>query len=151
MKSLKISKAKPNPLGKDWYEVDIPAAQLAAEWVEFKNEGNESFNLSNIGLYHKTRSGEFKLVYLFNRVLGVGLTIRVHSGGGPESVLRPIDKEGAEINVFTGNTYVWNNDIGDEPGLWNRSNSVWVDSTYYDPYPPEGAILFRLGGKLVRR
>ena len=42
-----IIKAKPNPAGKDRVSGITPKKQLAAEWVDFKNIGDESFGLQS--------------------------------------------------------------------------------------------------------
>ena len=52
MKKLRISQIKPNPLGKDRLGNVVPASQLAGEWVDFKNAGDESYPMDNISLQH---------------------------------------------------------------------------------------------------
>lgn len=155
MKALKITQAKPNPTGKDWFPGDIPSRQLAGEWVDFKNVGNESFSLRNIALYHVAyqlgcTSGKWKKVEGFKGVLDVGGIVRVHSGGRiPLEQLDPVDVRGADYHIFTGDSYIWNNDCGDKPSLYDLIRKKWIDKTFYDPNPPEGEILIRVGNKLV--
>ena len=153
MKHLKITKAKPNPVGKDRFPGDIPAAQLGAEWVEFENDGDEPFILNNVAeLNHwaYTSVGErWEPIITFDLVLGVGESARVHSGAGPLELLRSEDILGADYHFFTGKGYVWNNDRMDKPALWNLEASEWIDTTFYDAYPPEGTVLRRVGDKLI--
>ena len=85
----------------------------------------------------------------FKGSLQPGKTVRVHSGSGPDSVIREEDRKGADIHVFTDRDYVWNNKEGDTPALYNPVTHVTLDSASYDPNPPEGEVLFRSSGKLV--
>ncbi|HXG50824.1 MAG TPA: hypothetical protein VNN77_05375 [candidate division Zixibacteria bacterium] len=153
MRSLQVIRAKPNPTGKDRHGPYIPPKQLAAEWVDFKNDGTETFPLSGISLQHIAyqpgcRNGKWDKVMGFQGDLGVGQVIRVHSGGEiPLSQMNAEDAQGADFHLFTGKNYIWNNDCGDSAGLWN--GNAWVDKASYDPHPPEGRILRRVGNKLV--
>lgn len=155
MRALKIAQAKPNPTGKDWFPGDIPSRQLAGEWVDFKNVGNESFSLRNVALYHVAYqpgciNGKWEKVEGFKGILGVNEVVRVHSGGRVSlSELDPIDVQGADYHLFTGISYIWNNDCKDKPSLYSLVNEKWIDQTFYDPNPPEGEILVRVGDKLV--
>ena len=85
----------------------------------------------------------------FKGTLQPGKTVRVHSGSGPDSVIRDEDRRGADIHLFTDKDYVWNNKEGDTPALYNPVTKVTLDSASYDPNPPEGEVLVRSGGKLV--
>ncbi len=153
MKSLQVIKAKPNPRGKDRYGSFTPPAQLAAEWVDFKNNDTEIFPLSHISMHHIAyqpgcSNGKWDKVMGFQGDLNPGLTVRVHSGGKiPLSDMNAEDAQGADFHLFTGMNYIWNNDCGDAAGLWDGNN--WEDKASYDPYPPEGRILRRVGDKLV--
>lgn len=152
MKSLRVIRAKPNPAGKDRSRYSIPPAQLAAEWVDFQNNGTEGFPLTGVSLEHMAyqpgcRDGTWQTVMTFQGELAVGKIIRVHSGNGPFTVMHVEDAFGADYHLFTGGNYVWNNDCGDRAGLWN--GTTWIDLASYDPYPPEGVILHRVGDKLV--
>jgi len=155
MKSLRVIKAKPNPRGKDRNGTFTPPKQLAAEWVDFWNNGDESYPLEIISLQHiafqpSCRDGRWEQVMSFKGSLLSGQVVRVHSGGHlPLSEMYPEDAVGADFHLFTGRNYIWNNDCGDAAGLWN--GIIWVDKASYDPYPPEGVILVREGDKLVAR
>src|SRR5207249_1698342 len=115
-----------------------PRKQLAAEWVDFKNIGDESYSLDNITLQHIAyqpgcRDGKWKLVMSFRGSLKVGEVVRVHSGDQlPLSEMYPEDVQGAHHHLFTGGNYIWNNDCGDTAGLWN--GVIWADKASYDPY-----------------
>lgn len=153
--SLLITKAKPNPYGKDRVGRTLtPEAQLAGEWIDFKNISSAPVNLGNIRLYHKAYLNggdwEWELVTDFTGVLPVGEIIRVHSGGFlPTSQMNPVDQAGVDHYVFSGKNYVWNNSKTDSPYLWNQSEKKSVDITEYDAYPTEGRILNRMGDKLI--
>ncbi|BFU94368.1 MAG: hypothetical protein NTNFB02_10900 [Nitrospira sp.] len=153
MKVLRVTKAKPNPSGKDRIGAFTPKRQLAAEWVDFKNVGDEAYSLNGISLQHiayqdRCRDGKWAAVMSFKGVLQAGLVVRIHSGDElPLSEMYPEDAAGADIHLFTGRNYVWNNDCGDTAGLWD--GKVWIDAASYDPYPVEGKILVRQGDKLI--
>ena len=157
MTQLTITQAKPNPTGKDRLGNLIPSSQLVGEWVDFKNTGDESYPLSNIKLQHiaytiSDPNGVWDKVMGFSGNLGVGQVVRVHSGGeGPLESLSPEDFIGADYHLFTGNSYVWNNDKGDSPRLVLKQNgqTYEVDKASYSTYPTEGKILKRLGNHLV--
>lgn len=153
MKLLRITQAKPNPLGKDRIGSLAPKKQLAAEWVDFKNIGDEPHPLDSITLHHIAyqagcRDGKWQQAMSFRGTLQPGEIVRVHSGEIlPLSEMYQEDVTGAHYHLFTGKGYIWNNDCGDTAGLWN--GVIWVDAASYEPYPPEGRILVRQGDKLV--
>lgn len=153
MKSLRVVKAKPNPVGKDRRRGFTPAAQLAAEWVDYSNDGTENYTLDGVSLQHVAyqpgcRDPKWQWVMPFTGVLQPGRIVRVHSGQKISlSEMHPEDARGADFHLFTGRDYIWNNDCGDSVGLWN--GTIWVDKAFYDPYPPDGAVLHRQGDKLV--
>lgn len=152
--SLHINRIKPNPTGKDRNPSgQASAAQLAAEWVDFQNTGKTPVNLTTVELRHVAyRAGQspaWEKVMSFSGSLQPGKTVRVHSGSGPESILREEDRYGADHHLFTGKNYVWNNREGDRPTLHNKVTQVTVDTASYDPNPPEGEVLIRVGNKLV--
>jgi len=156
MSKLMVSKAKPNPSGKDrTRHGGASSAQLAGEWCDIKNVSDVRVSLNGVDLYHHAYSRDGKWEYelvvaLPNEVLGIGETLRVHSGSGPYAVVREEDKVGAHMNIFTGrDNYVWNNDHGDEALLWYRPEKQRLDAASYDPNPPEGVVLVRVGDKLV--
>jgi len=157
MKKLTITQAKPNPSGKDRLGSVVPSSQLAGEWVDFKNTGNESYSLDNIKLHHVayTRQypdGVWEEVMGFFGNLSTGEVVRVHSGGGiPLNTLLPDDFIGADYHLFTGDNYIWNNDKSDSPRLILKQNgqTLEIDKTSYSAYPTEGKILRRVGNQLV--
>lgn len=154
MKTIQTSQLKPNPAGKDRTKTGASESQLAAEWVDIKNTGRSSVDLTGVSLYHKAfkRDGsyEWELVVQLSGVLAASQVLRVHSGKGPFSVVRAEDKVGSDFYMFTGESrYVWNNDYGDSSLLWQPSTKVTIDEASYDAYPPEGVILQRVGSKLV--
>lgn len=160
MKVLLITQAKPNPSGKDKFGPMVPFSQLAGEWVDFKNSGDEPYSLAGIELQHAAYTpsypnGVWEKVYTFGRadLLGVGMVIRIHSGGRIlQELLAPIDLLGADHHLFSGKGYVWNNDKNDFPRLVKISgvNQITeIDKVKYWAYPPEGKILKRLGTMLT--
>jgi hypothetical protein len=151
---LYITRIKPNPAGKDrGPHGQTSAAQLAAEWVDFQNNGSAGIDLANVELYHRAyhpgQQPTWEQVTPFSGVLPVGKTVRVHSGCGPDSAIRAEDRNGADYHVFSRKNYIWNNKEGDTPALYNKATEVTLDSASYDPNPPEGQILVRSGAKLM--
>jgi len=157
MKQLLITQAKPNPSGKDRFGNVVPSSQLAGEWVDFKNTGNEGYPLENIKLHHiayttQYPNGVWEQVMGFTGTLGVGEIVRVHSGGKiPLENLFSIDMSGANYHLFTGERYIWNNDRSDCPRLVLKQNgqTYEIDKATYLAYPQEGRILLRHGTQLL--
>lgn len=154
MKKLFVIKAKPNPFGKDRLGSNVPATQLAGEWVDFTNNGTEPYDLRNIVLQHLAYTSfsgsRWERVSGFSGVLQVGRTVRVHSGDEISlALLPPMDIQGADHHTFTGQSYVWNNAEGDTPRLIDQEINSIIDYATYDPYPSEGEILDRMGNKLI--
>lgn len=152
--SLQITRIKPNPVGKDRTRYgQTPAAQLAAEWVDFKNTGAAAFDCGQLELWHRAyhhgKAPSWEKVMSFKGALQPGKIVRVHSGSGPDSVIRDEDRRGADFHLFTDKDYVWNNKEGDTPALFNPVTKITLDSASYDPNPPEGEELVRSGDKLV--
>lgn len=152
--ALQIVRIKPNPAGKDRNRYGQTSSdQLAAEWVDFQNNGTASVDLSPIELWHRAyhhgQAPTWEKVVSFSGALQPGKTVRVHSGSGPDSVLRDEDRRGADHHLFNSKNYVWNNEEGDTPALFNHVTKVTLDSASYDPNPPEGEVLVRSGAKLV--
>jgi len=158
MSVMKTVRLKPNPAGKDRSRYGAaPAAQLAAEWADIQNTGQAPVDVTGIKLYHvaysgTTDNGTWQEVTGFTRgILRAGEVVRVHSGSGPESVLRTEDRVGADHHIFTGkDRYVWNNDRGDCAAIGSTDRNL-TDKAWYDQNPPERAILERVGDKLVAR
>jgi len=157
MKCLTINQAKPNPSGKDRLGSYVPSSQLAGEWVDFKNTGDESYPLNNIELQHiaytiSYPNGVWETVMEFSGNLSVGQVVRVHSGDEiPLESLAPEDFIGANYHLFTGKNYVLNNDRSDAPRLvlWQNGHITEIDKASYSAYPPEGRILKRVGRALL--
>ena len=158
MKTIRITKLKPNPVGKDRSAVGpLNPSQLAAEWVDIYNFGTSTVNPLGVELNNKAYSaahpqGTWKsalnLPYL---LLAPGQTLRVHAGQDRGlGLIRAEDLFGAEHHAFTGrDQYVWNNKEGDTAGLWGLRQMNWIDTASYDPSPPEGVVLIRAGDKLL--
>lgn len=157
MKQILIIQAKPNPSGKDHLWNVVPSSQLAGEWVDFKNTGDESYSLNNIKLHHiayttQYPNGVWEEVMGFTGTLGVGEVVRVHSGGEiPLTSLNLVDRVGANHHLFTGKNYLWNNSRGDVPRLvWQQNGeTIELDKAPYSNNPPEGRILVRSGNYLI--
>src|SRR3989338_12773 len=157
MKRLNVTQVKPNPSGRDRLGNYVPFSQLAGEWVDFKNIGDESFSLNSIELQHVAYTPPYpnwvwEKVMGFSGNLGVGRIVRVHSGGEiPLESLSPEDFIGADYHLFTGNSYVWNNNRSDTPRLVLKQNgqTFEIDKASYSAYPPEGKILKRIGELLI--
>lgn len=105
---LTIIRIKPNPAGKDRPPHGGPSpAQLAAEWVDFRNDQGQDVSLNGVSLWHLTyapgRAPEWAKVQTFSGTLPSGKIVRVHSGQKRElSVIRPEDFAAADYHVFTG-------------------------------------------------
>jgi hypothetical protein len=155
MTNITISRIKPNPTGKDrTRHGGASVAQLGAEWVDIKNTSASGINLAGIALWHLAYSSgqaQPQKVVDLTGVLGGGQTLRIHSGQvRPLTVLYQEDLAGADFHGFTGSdNYTWNNDRLDAPGLVRTSQNAWIDRATYDANPPEGAILVRVGDKMV--
>ncbi len=158
MKTLSVYRIKPNPTGKDRNRYGSPSAsQLGGEWVDLRNSGSYALNTNGIGLYHLAYPStggkpEYRLaVNLPDCNLKPGEVLRVHSGQRRDlSVLNAEDRNGADWHSFTGeDAYVWNNREGDAPTLYEQAVKETIDSTSYDPHPPEGVVLQRQGATLV--
>ena len=157
MKTLRVVQLKPNPVGKDRNRLGVLSpAQLGAEWVDFKNTGIIAIDLQNVRLYHVAYApgepnGHWEEIMSFKGSLPPGKVVRVHSGQNRDtSVLRQEDLLGADYHLFTGrDSYVWNNQKGDIAALGDGSVLSLIDRAPYDPNPPEGVVLVRIGEKLV--
>jgi hypothetical protein len=158
MKTIRITKLKPNPVGKDRPAVGpLNPSQLAAEWVDIHNFGTSTVNLLGVELNNKAYGpahpqGTWKSVLnLPHLLLAPGCTLRVHAGQNRGlGAIRAEDLSGAEHHAFTGrDQYVWNNRQGDTAGLWEQQPMTWIDLASYDRNPPEGVVLVRAGDKLL--
>ena len=129
-----------------------PAQQLAGEWVDIENVGDESFSFEDTKLQHVAYSpaypnGVWTDVMSFKGSLKTREIMRVHSG--LLTPLLPIDSQGADYHLFSGKNYVWNNDVKDTTRLINKVSGVEVDKAGYVSPPPDGKILKRSGNYLV--
>jgi hypothetical protein len=153
--SVRASQIKPNPAGKDRTRSgNASGTQLGGEWVDVRNSGNTGVNMNGVRLCHVAYSPDGRQswwaeVISFTGTLGAGEVVRVHSGSGPLSALRPEDIAGAIHHLFTGKNYVWNNDKSDCSGLFVAGAQQPFDTACYEAYPPEGQILKRVGDKFV--
>src|SRR5690242_15285665 len=85
MKTLRVVRLKPNPLGKDKNRFGTATpAQLGAEWVDFQNSGTAAVRLDGVELYHVAYDGQgngtWERIQSFTGQIGVGEVVRVHSG-----------------------------------------------------------------------
>jgi hypothetical protein len=112
-----------------------------------KSDGATAVNLAPIELWHRAyhHGQNSTLEQATTGTLQPGRTVRVHSGSGPDSVIRDEDLRGADHDVFTQKDYIWNNDEGDTPALYNRTTQATIDSASYDLHPPQGEVLVRSG------
>lgn len=142
MPALYITKAQPNPWGRD----RGLATQLNEEWVEFRAEQNRS--LSGDMLLHNTYDSYCRLVnsevlYTFGAVsLSAGHLVRVHTGSGTSGWY------GGIYHVYMGyGWYKWNNACGDVVTL--AYNGAVIDSAAYRANPPEGELVRQAGSNLL--
>jgi alpha-ketoglutarate-dependent taurine dioxygenase len=144
MPDLYITKATPNPAGKDRTPLhQVSNAQLNGEWLEFKNASQKNLSLDGVHLDHNTfdaycrKTGEAVLV-TFKGPLATGKSFCVHTGSGQEYW------EGDVYHVYANHgNFVWNNRCGDTAYLRTATNGL-IDWANYDPNPGEGAVLLRV-------
>jgi hypothetical protein len=145
MTQLTITRALPNPLGKDrTASHQVTNQQLNGEWVEFANTSGGRLGLDGLALDHYTfdnactKTGEDRAT-TFKGVLEAGQAMRVHSGTGTTFV------EGPVLHVFLNRgNFLWNNKCGDTAVL--RAGDALVDWAYYNPGPAEGVVVQRVPG-----
>lgn len=113
MPNLLVTFALPNPAGKDRSAFGVSNNQLNGEWVEFKNNVNQTVSLEGVSLVHQTynqicqRTGSDSLL-TFTGSLGYGQSVRVHTGSGETF------QDGNVFHLFLNRgNYVWNNGCGD--------------------------------------
>ena len=160
---IRIIRAKPNPAGKDKNYMGIPKKdQLLGEWADLQNTGDASVRLSTIHLCHTEFSPnctpkENPTTYWSGKdteTLNVGQIVRVHTGESLySSIMEFSDQIGVHLHAFAEKgSFVLNNKCGDIISVWwkNQQNE-WCreDIASYDPNPPEGRILKRVGAKLI--
>jgi hypothetical protein len=143
MGDLFLTRAKPNPLGKDRFMHRAPNILLNEEWVEFVNLRDVPLNLGGVSVWHETydglyRTGEQEIaIFVQGVVLQPGWTLRLHTGCGT-----PYNEGVVHHSYLDRENYVWNNDAGDRATLRDWKGEV-IDSAWYAPFPPEGVILLR--------
>jgi hypothetical protein len=156
-KELYISKAKPNPAGKDKAGNSPKPEQLLGEWVDIKNIGTEPVPFSGMSLTHTlfddrcNKTGRVRTYWTCSGdgVLPVGCILRVHTGNkSDESLMKNEDKLGRDWWTFANES---NNTCGDiVTTSWpNSLGARQTDTVSYDRNQPEGAVLVRSGNKLV--
>lgn len=155
MSKLEIWRAKPNPVGKDKFHGTPKPRQLNGEWTEIKNSSGAAVDLGGLKLSHTLYDAQGKPepkpeVYWIapkGLSLAAGEVLRVHTGHR-DAGLDLEDETGADEHAYAehGN-FKLNNAEGDRLYL----STVTPDSAYYDPNVREGAVLVRLGDKLVDR
>jgi hypothetical protein len=159
---LQITQAKPNPAGKDKNRWSPKPDHLLGEWVDMKNVGDGSVSLSLIHLAHREFSGNCipkdKPVVYWSGLSGISLQpgeiVRVHTGRSQDAwQMAAIDQIGVNYHAYAeSGSFVLNNDCGDSISVWwkgSDGNFNHEDVATYDANPPDGAILYRSGSKLV--
>jgi hypothetical protein len=141
--SLYVTKAHPNPIGKDRLSYQAPSNEkLNEEWVEFTNTSNQAVDLQGTAVQHRTfnqrcdKTGYDELMSFKGQLQPVN-SVRVHTGSGTPW------QEGAVWHFYAGRrNFAWNNDCGDQVVLTRASTTLdWAE---YDPNPSEGVVLKRL-------
>lgn len=145
MSNLLVSFALPNPAGKDRSFSGVSNNQLNGEWVEFRNNTNQTASLDGVSLAHQTynqscqRTGSDSLI-TFKGTIAYGQSVRVHTGVGETF------QDGNVFHLFLNRgNYVWNNRCGDSVIL--QVGGTIVDWAGYANNPPEGKILARVVGQ----
>lgn len=159
---LFIHSAKPNPLGKDAVRHTARPEQLLGEWVVLRNNGNSTLSLANYHLANlefdsRCVAKPKPVIYWWGdatKSLAPGETIRIHTGRAADwRFANPEDRQGVHYHSFAERDwFVLNNRCGDAISVWTKDRNgeyQRVDGAAYDPNPPEGAALERVGEKLV--
>lgn len=159
---IQIIKAKPNPQGKDTAWGHPISKKLLGEWVDLKNIGDQRVALSTLHLANRhfdaqCRPAQNMTLYWqgpSGAYLEPGESVRVHTGRSADRIQMEVaDQYGATYHAYAeSGQFILNNRCGDNLGVYYKdTNGNWVteDYTSYDPNPPEGAVLNRVGAKLV--
>lgn len=155
MGNVQTVRLKPNPSGKDrTRRGGATATQLGGELADIQNVSDKPVTMDNVTLEHVAysadgRTTKWEQVMSFKGTMQPKQVVRIHAGGGPETALLPEDKNGADVHLFTGGYYTWNNDRSDCAGLFVTGQSQPFDKACYAANPPEGAVLKRVGDSLV--
>lgn len=145
MKSdLRITRAIPNPIGKDKTPDGFAYSwQLEEESFDFANQTDLNLSLDGVSIWHETFDG-FRWIrtahlgtFLPHVVLPSGWSLRVHTGSGT-----PHDEGFTHHSYLNRESFVLNNEPGDRITLCDKFGRI-IDQAWYAPYPPEGEILFR--------
>ena len=158
---ISIIQVKPNPAGKDKAGQSPKAEQLLGEWVDLKNVGDGAVTLATLNLSHTVfgpgctpRTDVHRYWRGPSDVsLQPGQIVRVHTGRSLDaSLMKAEDRNGVHQHAYAeSGTFVLNNVCGDSlyvhwlyEGKWQQE-----DRASYGPNPPEGAVLVRVGDRLV--
>ena len=146
MADLLITRALPNPAGKDRNPAHRASNdQLNAEWIEFRNDTDKTITIDGVTIGHQTfndfcqRMREDELT-TFRGSMASRSSIRLHTGVG-----EPADEGIIRHLYLNRSNYVWNNRCGDTAVLRVASGGL-IDQASYEPKPPEGAVLNRVPG-----
>ncbi len=164
--SLQIIQAKPNPAGKDSGKDrdgsgSARPEQLFGEWVDIKNDGNDSVHFSTIQVRHALfdetchTTGETELYWTGGSAdfLKPNQTLRIHAGHRDDSYLMSADDQvGADWHGYAETDFfILNNPCGDKIIVtWRDSlDRVCQDWAVYAPNPPVDLVLKRSGNLLM--
>lgn len=159
---LQITQAKPNPVGKDKNRWSPKPDHLLGEWVDLKNVGDGSVTLSLIHVAHREFSAncvpkDKPVIYWTGSgmiTVQPGEIVRLHTGRSNDSwQMAAADRVGVTYHAYAeSGSFVLNNDCGDAVSVWWKGSDGAFnheDTASYDANPPDGAILYRSGHKLV--
>lgn len=160
---MQIVRTKPNPAGKDTAGHRPIHRQLLGEWVDLVNNSGGPVHLGGLHLANEHYDAHCTFtktqVYWSGRsdeVLPAGGIVRVHTGLRSEAYLMDAqDQLGVALHSYADSgLFVLNNRCGDRLSLWTKDAAGnWrqpaFDTCAYAPNPPEGAVLVRVGDRLV--
>lgn len=159
-KLLQVYQAKPNPTGRDTTKGgSARPEQLLGEWVDIKNVGTESVDLSKVELRHTLfgsrcePTGRTEAYWSGLSELRPGQVVRIHTGRREDRhLMAAADAAGADLHAYAEQSWFkLNNQCGDTIIVtWvGATGSRVQDSASYSPNPPEGAVLRRSGSSLL--
>lgn len=161
-KILQIIAAKPNPAGKDKLYGTPRPEQLLGEWVDIQNTGTEPLRFSDMAVSHTLfddrcqNTGRSERYWSGSGVqlLAPGQAVRVHTGRlRDQHLMLPADNQGAYWHAYANrDNFVLNNRCGDIVTVaWTDAlGRTLTDTASYAPSQPEGAVLKRVGDRLVQ-
>ena len=146
MPDLLITRALPNPTGKDRTPGHlVNNDQLNGEWIEFQNTTQKTLTIDGVSIAHHTfnaycqNTGEDRLT-TFTGAMPVGSFIRLHTGIGEPW------EDGAIRHLYLNRrNFVWNNGCGDT-GVLRVAAGGLIDRATYERNPAEGEVLNRVPG-----